>query len=73
MIIMVKVKGKLSPQFGKNGTQITMTDEQGNIITFPSINNARMHFRVRFSTISKNINKSIFIKGVKWSITSLNS
>jgi group I intron endonuclease len=58
-------KGKFSPQFGKNGTQITMTDEQGNIITFPSINSSRIHFRVRFSTISKNINKSIIIKGVK--------
>lgn len=58
-------KGKFSLQFGKNGTQITMTDEQGNIITFSSINSARIHFRVRFSTISKNINKSIIIKGVK--------
>ncbi len=63
-------KGKLSPQFGKNGTEITMIDEQGNIITFPSINNARMHFKVRFSTISKNINKFIIIKGVKWFISS---
>jgi group I intron endonuclease len=62
-------KGKLSPQFGINGTKITMIDEQGNIITFPSINSARMHFRVRFSTISKNINKSIIINGVKWSIS----
>ena len=52
-------KGKLSPQFGKGGTRLTMTDEQGTIITFPSINSARLHFRVRFSTISKNINKSI--------------
>jgi group I intron endonuclease len=58
-------KGQISPQFGKNGTQIIMTDEQGNIITFPSINSARIQFRVRFSTISKNINKSIIIKGVK--------
>jgi cytochrome c oxidase subunit 1 len=63
-------KGKFSPQFGKNGTQITMTDEQGNIIKFPSINSSRIHFRVRFSTISKNINKSIIIKGVKWFISS---
>ncbi len=66
-------KGKLSPQFGKGGTRLTMTDEQGTIITFPSINSARLHFRVRFSTISKNINKSININGVKWSITTSNS
>lgn len=65
-------KGKLSPQFGKGGTKITMIDEQGTIITFPSINSARLHFRVRFSTISKNINKSIYIE-VKWSITISNS
>ena len=52
-------KGKFSPQFGKGGTQITMTDEQGTIMTFPSINSARLHFRVRFSAISKNINKFI--------------
>jgi group I intron endonuclease len=58
-------KGKLSPQFGINGTEIIMTDEQRNIITFPSINIARIHFRVRFSTISKNINKSIIINGKK--------
>jgi len=63
-------KGQLSPQFGINGTQITMIDEQGNIITFPSINSARIHFRVRFNTISKNINKSIILNGKKWSISS---
>jgi group I intron endonuclease len=58
-------KGSLSPQFGKGGTQITMIDEQGTNIIFPSINSARLHFRVRFSTISRNINKSILINGVK--------
>ena len=66
-------KGNLSPQFGKGGTKITMIDEQGTIIAFPSINSARLHFKVRFSTISKNINKSIHIHGVKWSITTSNS
>ena len=50
-----------------------MIDEQGTIIAFPSINSARLHFKVRFSTISKNINKSIHIHGVKWSITTSNS
>ena len=64
-------KGKLAPQIG--GTKITMIDEQGTIITFPSINSARIHFRVRFTTISKNINKSIIINGVKWNITISNS
>ena len=50
-----------------------MINEQGTILSFPSINSARLQFRVRFTTISKNINKSIIINGVKWSITSPNS
>jgi hypothetical protein len=45
-----------------------MTNEFDEIISFPSINSARQHFRVRFTTISKNINKSITIKGRKWLI-----
>lgn len=65
-------KGKLASQYGIGGTQIIMTDEQGTVISFPSVNSARLHFRVRFSTISKNINNSIIINGVKWAITSSN-
>ena len=45
-----------------------MTSELGEILKFPSINSARIHFRVRFTTISKNINNSIIIKGIKWNI-----
>ena len=63
-------KGKLSSQYGKGGTKIIMISEFDESISFPSINSARLHFRVRFSLISKNIDKSIQIKGVKWSITS---
>lgn len=62
-------KGKLSAQYGKGGTQIIMSSEFDETILFPSINSARLHFRVRFSTISKNINKSIVINKVKWFIT----
>ena len=61
-------KGKLSTQYGIGGTKLIMTNELGETISFPSINSARLHFRVRFTTISKNMNKSIIIKGVKWSI-----
>lgn len=61
-------KGKLSSQYGIGGTKIIMTNELNETISFPSINCARLHFRVRFTTISKNINNSIFIKGVKWFI-----
>ena len=49
-----------------------MKNENGEVLTFPSINAARQHFRVRFSTISHNIdqNKPILIKGIKWFIHS---
>ena len=62
-------KGKLSTQYGIGGTKLIMTNELGETISFPSINSARLHFKVRFTTISKNTNKIISIKGVKWSIT----
>jgi len=62
-------RGKLSSQYGIGGIKINMTNEFGDNISFPSINSARLHFRVRFKTISLNINKSIIIKGVKWFIT----
>lgn len=65
-------KGVLAPQFGIGGTKVIMKSEKGEIISFPSINAARTHFRVRFSSISLNINqnKPIIIKGIKWFISS---
>jgi group I intron endonuclease len=70
-------KGKkdiLAPQFGKGGTKIVMKSENGDILSFPSINATRKQFRVRFSTISLNVdqNKPILIKGVKWFVYSEN-
>ena len=61
-------KGKFSPQYGLGGTKITMRSENGEVLSFPSINATRQHFRVRFTTISLNVNqnKPILIKGVKW-------
>ena len=61
-------KGKLAPQYGLGGTKITMKSENGEVLSFPSINATRQHFRVRFSTISLNVNqnKPILIKGIKW-------
>jgi len=61
-------KGKLAPQFGIGGTKLNMKSENGEVLSFPSINATRQHFRVRFTTISKNVNqnKPILIKGVKW-------
>jgi group I intron endonuclease len=61
-------KGKLASQYGIGGTKIIMTNELDETISFPSINSARLQFKVRFTTISKHINKSITIKGIKWFI-----
>lgn len=66
-------KGKLSYQYGRGGTEIIMTNESNEVISFPSINSARIHFKVRFTTISKNINKLIIIKGEKWFISTKKS
>jgi group I intron endonuclease len=55
-----------------NGTKIVMKNENGYLLSFPSINATRKHFRVRFSTISLNVDKNnpILIKGVKWFVFS---
>lgn len=65
-------KGKLAPQYGIGGKKIIMKSENGEVLSFPSINATRQYFRVRFSTISLNINqnKPILIKGVKWFVYS---
>jgi hypothetical protein len=49
-----------------------MISELGERLEFPSINAARLHFKVRFEKISQNkdTNKPILIKGVNWTIYS---
>jgi len=67
-------KAKLAPQYGIGGTKIIMKSENGDVLSFPSINDSatRQQFRVRFTTISLNVNqnKPILIKGVKWFVFS---
>lgn len=65
-------KGILSLQYGIGGTQIILKSENNDILSFPSINSARLYFRLRFNTISKNINTNlpVLIKGKKWYISS---
>src|SRR5260221_7150069 len=60
-------RGNLSPQYGIGGKIIKMKSEYGEEVSFPSINSARLKFRVRFSTISSNVNTNlpVLIKGVK--------
>ena len=56
----------------ENGIKIIMISELGERLEFPSINAARLHFKVRFEKISQNkdTNKPILIKGVNWTIYS---
>jgi group I intron endonuclease len=63
---------KLFPQYAVGRTKIVMKNENGDLLSFPSINATRKQFRVRFSTISLNVdkNKPILIKGVKWFVFS---
>jgi hypothetical protein len=65
-------KGKKAPQYGIGGTIIIMRSENGEVLSFPSINATRLQFRVRFTTISLNVNKNnpILIKGEKWFVHS---
>jgi group I intron endonuclease len=65
-------KGVLAPQYGINGTKIIMISEFKERLEFPSINSARLHFKVRFGKISenKNTNKPVLIKSVNWTIYS---
>jgi group I intron endonuclease len=67
-------KGHLVTPICIVGTKIVMKSENGDILSFPSINATRKHFRVRFSTISLNVdqNNSILIKGIKWRVFSEN-
>jgi group I intron endonuclease len=65
-------KGVLAPQYGINGIKIIMISEFGEKLEFPSINAARLYFKVRFGKISENkdTNKPVLIKGVNWTIHS---
>lgn len=65
-------KEVLALQYGINGIKIIMISEFGEKLEFPSINAARLYFKVRFGKISENkdTNKPILIKGVNWIIYS---
>jgi len=51
---------------------IIMTSVNGEVFSFSSIKDAKLHFKVRQSTISSNINKDepVLIKGNYWFIKS---
>ena len=60
---LILQKSKIKEEF----SLILMKNENDELLSFPSINATRKHFRVRFSTISLNVDKNIpiLIKGIK--------
>lgn len=65
-------KGKLSAQFGIGGKIVFCYSKTGEELIFPSINAAKQHFQVRWTTIKKNLDNNIWItlKGKDWKLQS---
>jgi group I intron endonuclease len=61
-------KGVAAPQFGLGGTSVHCYSSSGDYLNFPSINAARIWFKVRFTRISSNLDtgNSIKIGEVNW-------
>lgn len=53
--------GKLSPQYGIGGTPVFCYNKKDQERVFPSINAARQHFKVRWTTINKNIDTNNYL------------
>lgn len=66
-------KGKLSAQYGMGGKLVFCYNKLGEELIFPSINEARQHFKVRWTYIKKNIDTKewITLKGEDWLIQSI--
>lgn len=66
------LKGKLSPQYGIGGDFVFCYNKKGEELIFPSINAARQHFKVRWTSIKKNIDTQnlISLQGEDWIIQS---
>ena len=65
--------GKLSPQYGIGGTFVFCYNKQDQELIFPSINAAKQHFKVRWTTIKKNIdtNNYLSLNNEDWIIQSI--
>jgi group I intron endonuclease len=66
------LKGVLSPQYGIGGQFVFCYSEKGEELTFPSVNGAKQHFKVRWTTIKKNLdtNNWVTLQGEKWVLQS---
>jgi hypothetical protein len=58
-------KGINSPQYGIGGQFVFFYNKKGEELIFPSINGARVYFKVRWTTIKKNLdlNKWVILQG----------
>jgi len=65
-------KGILSPQYGIGGQFVFCYNKTGKELIFPSINSAKQHYKVRWSTIKNNLDtqKWITLQGDDWIIQS---
>jgi len=53
--------GKLSPQYGIGGSFVFCYNKETQELIFPSINAAKQHFKVTWTTIKKNIDKKSYV------------
>ena len=65
-------KGIFSAQYGIKGKFVFCYNKKGKELIFPSINGARQYFKVRWSTIKKNLDTQnwIILQGEDWIIQS---
>ena len=66
------LKGVLYRQYGINGQFVFCYSQTGKELIFPSINGARQHFKVRWTTLKKSIDTQswVTLQGEKWLIQS---
>ena len=65
-------KGVLSSQYGIGGQFVFCYNKKGEELIFPSINGAKQHFKIRWTTIKKNLDTKNFINihGEEWLLQS---
>jgi group I intron endonuclease len=56
------LKRKLSPLYGIGDIAVYLYNKEGEFLTFPSLNAARQHFKVRWSLIKNNIDTKTWTK-----------
>jgi group I intron endonuclease len=67
------LKGQLYDQYCIGGKAVFFYNQKGEELIYPSINEARQHFQVRWTLIKKSLDTDLWIdlKGERWIIQSL--